>query len=77
MLQLLKKGDAFEKDLSKMTELLTSVRKSYGEFWMKRELQKAMSVKNENKARRLQYDDILLKVDHLAIGSQGDEELRK
>jgi hypothetical protein len=50
MLQLSKKGDAFEKDLSKMTELLMSVGKNYGEFWMKRELQKAMSVKKENKA---------------------------
>jgi hypothetical protein len=32
MLQLSKKGDAFEKDLSKMTELLMSVGKNYGEF---------------------------------------------
>jgi|DEB19_MinimDraft_2_1074335.scaffolds.fasta_scaffold1069685_1 hypothetical protein len=37
MLQLLEEGDAFEKDLSKMTELLTSVEKNYGEFKMKRE----------------------------------------
>jgi hypothetical protein len=36
-----------------------------------------MSVKNENKARRLQYDDTLLKVDHQARGLMDDEELLK